>query len=85
VSFAHAHDPQWRHDYGGDVVRSTDGTITGKWMALQAMGTGCTLDNGTVSSDLRGTLAELQVPPGATVEARFTAIQLSAGSAVLYR
>ena len=85
MNVAHAHDPQWRHDHGGDVVRSADGTVTGRWQALQAMGTGCTLDSGTASSDLRGTLTGLQIPAGATVEARFTAVQLSAGSAVLYQ
>lgn len=84
MNLTHSHDPQWRHDRGGDVVRSTDGAVTGRWLALQAMGTGCTLDSGTVSADLSGTLAGLVIPAGATVEARFSAIELSAGAAVLY-
>lgn len=79
-----AHDPQWRHESGGTVIRSTDGTVTGRWLALQALGTGCTLDSGTAASDLSGTLTGLVIPAGCTVEARFTAVELSAGAALLY-
>ena len=79
------HDPQWRHDFGGDVIRSTDGVVTGRWQALQAMGTGATLAAGTAAADLNGTLTALVIPAGATVEARFSAVELFAGAALLYR
>lgn len=77
-------DHQWRHDQGGSVITDTS-THTGRWVALQAMGAGCTLAAGTASADLTGTLTGLVVPAGATLQGRFTAIQLSAGAAVLYQ
>jgi hypothetical protein len=77
------HDPPWRFDNGGSIITGTD-TVTGIYKGLQALTT-CTLDSGTVASDLTGTLTGLTIPAGATVWASFTSIQLSAGTAVAYR
>ena len=82
MSIHHAHDPQWRHDRGGDVI--TDTAIhSGRWAALQSLG--CTLDAGTAAADITGALSGLVVPAGTTLDGRFTSVQLSAGAAVLYR
>lgn len=77
-------DPQWRFDAGGDVITDT-ALHTGRWLALQALGSGCTLAAGTEAADLAGALPGLVVPAGATLHGRFNAVQLSAGAAVLYR
>jgi hypothetical protein len=74
---------EWRFDRGGDVITGT-GTVTGRWRGLQALGTGCTLAAGTAAADLTGTLTGVMIPAGATVNAHFTAVQLSAGSCLLY-
>ena len=91
-------DGAWRFDLGGDLITGT-GTHTGHWRALQALGTGATLDTGTallhegswwkaicaVATDLGGTVAGVAIPAGTTVHARFTAVQLSSGAAVAYQ
>jgi hypothetical protein len=74
----------WRFDLGADVITGT-GTHTGHWRALQALGTGATLDTGTAAADLGGTVAGVAIPAGTTVHARFTAVQLSAGSCLAYQ
>ena len=80
----HRADPPFFPDRGGTIIRSTDGTVSGRWRGLQAMGTGATLDAGTAASDLAGTLTGLVIPAGSTVWGQFSAIDLSAGSAVAY-
>ena len=77
-------DGAWRFDLGGDVITGT-GTHTGHWRALQALGTGATLDTGTAATDLGGTVAGVTIPAGTTVHGRFTAVQLSSGAAVAYQ
>lgn len=76
-------DSSWRFDEGGTVISGAT-VQTGRWRGLQALGTGATLAAGTVASDLTGTLTGVVVPAGAILHARFSAIQLSAGSAVAY-
>jgi hypothetical protein len=73
----------WRFDRGGDAISDTN-THAGRWRGLQALGTGCTLAAGTAAADLSGTLTGLVIPAGATVHARFTAVQLSAGACLMY-
>ena len=84
VSYVLPSDGAWRFDLGGDLITGT-GTHTGHWRALQALGTGATLDTGTAATDLGGTLAGVAIPAGTTVHARFTAVQLSSGAAVAYQ
>lgn len=81
----HRADPPFHPDRGGTIIRSTDGTVSGRWRGLQAMGTGATLDAGAAASDLTGTLTGLVIPAGATIWATFNAVQLSAGAAVAYQ
>jgi hypothetical protein len=80
VNYVIPGDGAWRFDLGGDVITGT-GTHTGHWRALQALGTGATLDTGTAATDLGGTVAGVAIPAGTTVHARFTAVQLSSGAA----
>ena len=74
----------WRFDLGGDLIAGT-GVHTGHWRALQALGTGATLDTGTAATDLGGTVAGVTIPAGAILHGRFTAIQLSSGAAAAYQ
>ena len=74
----------WRFDLGGDLITGT-GTHTGHWRALQALGTGATLDTGTTATDLGGAVAGVTIPAGTIVHGRFTAVQLSAGSCLAYQ
>jgi len=75
--------PDWRFDRGGDVITGTS-THAGRWRGLQALSTGCTLAAGTAAADLTGTLTGLVIPAGATIHARFTAVQLSTGACLMY-
>ncbi len=79
---AFASHPAAGFDRGGTAISDT-AVRTGPFRALQAL-SACVLDTGTAADDTTG-LAGLTVPAGATVQARFTAVQLSAGNAVLYR
>ena len=74
----------WRFDLGADVITGT-AVHTGHWRALQALGTGATLDTGTAATDLGGAVAGVTIPAGAILHGRFTAIQLSSGAAVAYQ
>lgn len=83
MTVSHRHDPPFTFDQGGDVI--TDTSIhAGRWRALQALGTGATLAAGSAAADASGTLTGLVIPAGCTVVARFTAVQLSAGSCLAY-
>jgi hypothetical protein len=84
VNYVIPGDGAWRFDLGGDLITGT-GTHTGHWRALQALGTGATLDTGTAATDLGGTVAGVTIPAGAILHGRFTAIQLSSGAAVAYQ
>ena len=76
-------DGSWRFDEGGQVITDTS-TYTGKWKGVQALGTGATLAAGTVAADLTGSLTGVVIPAGEILHGRFSAVQLSAGSAVAY-
>lgn len=83
MTISHRHDPPFTFDQGGTVF--TDTSIhAGRWRALQALGTGATLAAGSAAADTSGTLTGLVIPAGATIVARFTAVQLSAGSCLAY-
>jgi hypothetical protein len=84
VNYVIPGDGAWRFDLGGDLITGT-GVHTGHWRALQALGTGATLDAGTAATDLGGTLAGVAIPAGTIVHGRFTAVQLSAGSCLAYQ
>ena len=83
MNFATPAASEWRFERGGDAISDTN-THTGRWRGLQALSTGCTLAAGTAAADLTGTLTGLVIPAGATVHARFTAVQLSTGACLLY-
>ena len=74
----------WRFDLGGDVITGT-ATHAGRWRGVQALGTGATFAAGTAAADLTGSLTGVTIPAGATLQGRFTAIQLSSGVAVAYQ
>lgn len=69
-------------DRGGTAISDT-AVRTGPFRALLAL-SACVLDTGTAADDTTG-LAGLTVPAGATVQARFTSVQLTSGTAVAYR
>lgn len=75
--------PDWRFDVGGTVITGT-ATVTGAWRAVQTL-TDCTFAAGTAVSDLVGGLSGVQASAGCLIHGRFTAVQLSSGSAVAYR
>lgn len=77
------HDSPWRFDVGGALITGTD-TVSGAFRGIAAL-TDCTLDAGTVSTNISGTFTGLQVKAGTTIHGTFTAVQLSTGSAVAYR
>lgn len=73
----------WRFDRGGAILSSGQ-SASGQFRGLLALAD-CTLGSGTAATDLTGTLDGLAVPKGATISARFTTVELTTGSAVLYR
>jgi hypothetical protein len=84
VTYVLPRDGSWRFDDGGAVITDTN-THAGRWRGVQALGTGATFAAGTAAVDLSGTLTGVTIPAGATLQGRFTAIQLSSGVAVAYQ
>jgi len=84
VTYVLPRDGSWRFDDGGTVITDTS-THTGRWRGVQALGTGATFAAGTAAADLTGSLTGVVIPAGATLQGRFTAIQLSSGVAVAYQ
>ena len=71
-------------DIGGQIIRSTDGTVSGNWWRLQAI-EAATLAAGTVAADLIGSPVGLQLAAGTEVRARWTAIAISSGAVVAFK
>lgn len=71
-------------DIGGQIIRSTDGTVSGSWWRLQAI-EAATLAAGTVAADLIGSPVGLQLAAGTEVRARWTAIAISSGAVVAFK